>query len=548
MKLKQLIKEYWAVLMVFVICAGVILLFCIRKEGMFIDEIYTYGLSNSTYAPYLSDLKDSGLRDTLFTREDVEQYLTAAGNDRFAFSSVYYNQSRDVHPPLYYWLFHLVSSLFPGQFTKWIGLGINAILFLLCIFVFYKLLFRLFENRDTAAAGAAVLGMSVLALSMVMMIRMYTLLTFFTLLLMDVTLRILQEPDEPGLYVMLGLTIFCGFLTQYYFAFYAFFLCLSCGIYFACKKQWNSLLRFFLSAGIGLVLMILVFPASIRHLFIGNGQVVGGSSVLQTLKDTKAYGDRIETLWKAGIRLKGMKWILLGAGIGCMLLSPGLLKCIKVKKIPWFGLLPAFPVVPAFLLTAIISPVTEQRYIYNLIPGAALFVCFILALLPMSFQEMLPIKIRGSVGEELLRYLFGKLLVCAAVFAALWSAKTMPPDNLFSDQPIFNELCSAHSADPCVYITDGFFAPVTQDLGQLRLFNNFFTTNNIKSSKLRDYIGDSKEIVLYIDVDGYWSSGYDADTVIRQISEALAFTDCRLLYRYSVNGMDGLSETYVLSR
>jgi len=548
MKLKQLIKEYWAVLTVFVLCAGVVLLFCTRKEGMFIDEIYTYGLSNSDHAPYLSDLKESGLRDTLFTHEDIDQYLTVGENDRFAFSSVYYNQSRDVHPPLYYWLFNLVSSFFPHRFSKWIGLGINTVLFMLCLIVFYRLVFRLFENRDTATAGVAVFGMCVLALSMVMMIRMYTLLTLFTLLLMDVAQRILKEPDEPGLYVALGITVFCGFLTQYYFAFYAFFLCISCGICFACRGQWKVLLRFFISAGAGLILMIIVFPASIRHLFIGNGQVVGGSSVLQTLKETAAYGDRIETFWKAKIRLKGMKWILAGAGIGCVLLSPGLVKSIREKNVSWTALLLAAPAVPAFLLVAVVSPVTEQRYIYNLIPGAALFVCFVFSLLPVSFRALLPQRIHGSNGEALLCYLFGKLLVCGTLFAALWSAKSMPPDNLFTEQPIFNELCSAHAADPCVYITDGFFAPVTQDLGQLRQFRNFFTTDNVESVKLREYIGDADEVVLYIDVDGYWSSGYDADTVIRQFSEANGFTGSRLLYQYSVNGMTALSETYILSR
>ena len=31
-----------------------------KKSGMFIDEIYTYGLSNSHYAPFLSYVKSSG--------------------------------------------------------------------------------------------------------------------------------------------------------------------------------------------------------------------------------------------------------------------------------------------------------------------------------------------------------------------------------------------------------------------------------------------------------------------------------------------------------
>ena len=107
------LKKYIAVLMAFLMTLGVCLLFGIRKTGMFIDEIYSYGLSNSRYAPFLSDLKGGELTDKIFTPEDIDAYLTVGNGDQFAFGSVYYNQTKDVHPPLYYWIFNAVSSVFP---------------------------------------------------------------------------------------------------------------------------------------------------------------------------------------------------------------------------------------------------------------------------------------------------------------------------------------------------------------------------------------------------------------------------------------------------
>ena len=541
MKLKEFIKKYWAVLSVFIMCAGVIFLFCTRKTGMFIDEIYTYGLSNSRFAPYLTDIKDGSMTDKIFTRDEVTEYLSVGENDRFAFSSVYYNQSRDVHPPLYYWLFNFVSSLFPGCFSKWIGIGINAVLFMLCLFIFYRLVMFLFGNVDTAAAGTAVMGICVLSLSMVMMIRMYTLLTLFTLLLMLITAHLIRTPDKRCLYLLLILTVFSGFMTQYYFAFYAFFLCLAYDIYALAKKHLKSALWFSVSALLGIALMIAVFPASLRQIFIGNGQVVGGSSVLEMIRNTSTYSERIDEFSKAFEKLKGMKWVLYGTTVISLLCCAGLRRAIKSKKICADSLLLIIPVIPAFLTVAIISPVTELRYVYNLIPAAALAVCFITDTSVKSVKEL-------SARKPRISYLAGKLIVCLAAAAALWSAKSMPPDNLFTTHSGYDNLCGEHASSPCVYLTNNKFASVTQDLLQLVHFDSFFVTDRTNSGKMLDYIFDAEEVILYIDTDKYWSSGYDANEMLKSFSENTGLNKYEVFYDYRNDGMLGLSSVYLMSK
>ena len=52
--MKDTIKRGWALLLALVMVSSVCFLFSARKEGMFIDEIYTYGLSNSSYSPFHS--------------------------------------------------------------------------------------------------------------------------------------------------------------------------------------------------------------------------------------------------------------------------------------------------------------------------------------------------------------------------------------------------------------------------------------------------------------------------------------------------------------
>ena len=79
--LNEAVKKYWALAFVFVSIIGVCLLFCLRKQGLFIDEIYTYGLSNSFNAPYLTDIKGGNLIDKTITQAEVEAYLSAGEDD-----------------------------------------------------------------------------------------------------------------------------------------------------------------------------------------------------------------------------------------------------------------------------------------------------------------------------------------------------------------------------------------------------------------------------------------------------------------------------------
>ena len=46
--MKTALRKYLSLVLVLILVTSVCLLFSARKEGMFIDEIYTYGLSNNS--------------------------------------------------------------------------------------------------------------------------------------------------------------------------------------------------------------------------------------------------------------------------------------------------------------------------------------------------------------------------------------------------------------------------------------------------------------------------------------------------------------------
>lgn len=79
---------------VYLIIVLIILVYCIicmfyahKKSGFFLDEIYSYGLSNSHYAPFLRDVKNGNITDKILLRNELLNYVVA-GENRFDFKSV----------------------------------------------------------------------------------------------------------------------------------------------------------------------------------------------------------------------------------------------------------------------------------------------------------------------------------------------------------------------------------------------------------------------------------------------------------------------------
>ena len=534
--MKKAIQRYGALALALLVILAVCLLFASRKNGMFIDEIYTYGLSNSHYAPFLTDVAGGSLRDAVLTRQDLLDYVTVGDGEILDLGSVYYNQVQDVHPPLYYWLFHLASCLTPGVFSKWTGLVLDIGLYLLTLLALFRLVLRLFGSRENAVAAVILYGLSGLGLATMLMIRMYVLITLLTVLLALWITRLMQQESWVW-YPLIGLTVFLGLLTQYYFVFYAFFVCAAYVFWAAAKKRWKPLLAFALSAFAGVGLLLLVFPACIAHLTAD--KLVSGGNALEQLSAFSQYKQRLVFFFQESRH--GMKAAVLAAlalAVLLLVFSRRLRSAGKAKRLPWDALVILLPAFVAFVVVALISPVTEQRYIYNLAPLFAASVSFLLALLERSLED-LP---RQGLWKN------GALLVLLAL--ALLIARAEPPLYLYPVEPRYEDsyarydaLVAEHAQDPCLYLT-GFIAPPTQDLGELLAFEDVFVTDDPDSSALDDYLADrpSEECVVFIDVSKAWASGFDPAEMLPSLVDTTEYTDWELLYE------NGLSVTYLLRK
>ena len=454
--------------------------------------------------------------------------MSVTGDEGFDFASVYYNQVNDVHPPLYYWLFNIASSLAHDSFSKWTGLALDYVIDMLCLVMLWLLVRKLGGSTENAAAAAVLYGLSLMGLSTMLMIRMYVLLALLTLCLAYLVACMMAD-FKPRHALLCALCLLAGLMTQYYFVFYAFFLCGCYVFYCIFKKDWRALKWFVPCAFAGALSLLLFFPAALDHLF--SGKLVSGDNAVENLKNVSQYVSRLKTfVFGTHHGMKGPIYVGVAAAAALVLLCRKALAALKEKRFNLNWLVIVIPAFVTFVLVAIISPVDELRYVYNIAPIFVLAVSFLLYLIEESIGE----KHKSFIKKN-------TVLACIAIFA-LWQARCAPPDYLYPEYAEYNAALSTHSTAPCVYLSENHFEPITQDLLQLMNFEEFYVTDEKSLDKALDYIGQAQEAVVYIDISEFWSSGYDDEAIIESFAETSDFDTAEVLYQ------NGLSTTYLLSK
>ena len=220
--------------MAVVICMIAAVVCCSNKQAMHEDEFYSYYSSNRTYGL---------IAEGTVSRDTVMDELTVRSGEGFNFSLVKEVQSWDVHPPVYYFILHFVSSMTQGVFSKWQGLIINLICLLVALLLMKKLGDMLMPDYPIAVDIASLAwGISAATLTGVVFIRMYMLLTVWILAVTILhvsphTRIVLNDSDSDSaemsgsdrrmrlwFWPVLGVLTFLGFMTHYYFFIWLFFL------------------------------------------------------------------------------------------------------------------------------------------------------------------------------------------------------------------------------------------------------------------------------------------------------------------------------------
>lgn len=270
---KRIKRKYLAIfLVVWAVQMAAAFYFCVQKQGFHEDEYYTFYSTARTNGFYVED-------GQWMERDTYRNEFVVLPGQGFQYGLVRLVQSWDVHPPLYYWVFHTVASLVPGVFSKWIGLSINLVLRGLNLVLLAYLAYRVSGRNERLALLAALFyGFSPAAMSGVVFIRMYEMLTTFVLLCALLHVRAAaclaagRWEKLPMLRCLAPMAVvtYLGFLTQYYYFIFLFFLAAAFAVWMLWRerKLWNCL-RYGVGQGIALAFAYLTYPSCLGQMFRG---------------------------------------------------------------------------------------------------------------------------------------------------------------------------------------------------------------------------------------------------------------------------------------
>lgn len=272
-----------------VLILSVSVLFGSKKHGFYIDEYYLYTVSNGTQFGIAID--QGKWNDTT----DYTRQLVSEEDENFRFEQVYNTESNGVHPPLYYYMLHFMSSIFTGKFSKWIGILLNILILIPMLILVHKMVLILSGGNQTVSLLTLLLfGLSPATLSMVVLVRMYLLLGLWAILYAYLHVRDLERNklSIKSFLLPVFITGFLGFLTQYFFVVIMFFITFIYAFYLAvfCRRIKDAII-YGLTALASLICTYPVWPFSYFHIFKG----YRGKGAVSQLKDYSHIVNRIVT-------------------------------------------------------------------------------------------------------------------------------------------------------------------------------------------------------------------------------------------------------------
>ena len=509
-----------------------------KKQGYHEDEMFSYGSSNykydNVYRNYgyaqgnmdilyrevigshdinklITFLKDKpnnnypefSKNEVLFkevptwkSNKDAHDYLTIGKGDVFNYRSVYINQAFDVHPPLFYFCMHLVSSIFYGKFTKYIGFTLNMIFFLGTLYFLDKICKRLGKSKISAPT-ILLYGLSIGAISTVSFHRMYMMLTFFSIWYFYLTVDLIKndytiKKKWPWILCILG-----GFLTQYYFCIYIVLVFILNAIYLLFKKEYQKVGKYLLVHVIPAVIGIIFYPVSIYQIFFsyrGLGAEDNGRSLLTNLK---YYNNALLKMFSLE-KIFTLVVCFLFMGMGYFF---GKNKTLKNKKL----LLNLFiPMILFIVVVAKIAPFLGEnytsRYIMLLFP---LFALLLVYLFNIFYDN---------------KY-FTTISILIILGISLVGIKTSNPVYLYTDYAKSIELAKDNKTMPFIYVYDNYFTHLSS-MPEFNIYEKHLILNNniydYSLLKNDEVLKNNDSIIVCV------KNWLDKDSVIKKI---LANTD-----------------------
>ena len=526
--------------------------FAFQKQGTHSDEVWSYGLSNSYYKPFfhLNDgIPLENDMDTLVQNidnfrewvdgEQLKNYVTVQKGERFAYGSVYHNQTLDHHPPLFYFAVHTVCSFFPDTFSYYQIYFINAVSMIVIQIFLFKTGELLFGNKFAALVPCAFYGACIGSLMTIIFLRQYCFITMLTMLYIYFNTRLFKNYQKTGSVQLkkdlppLAVSAFLLFFTNYTVAaFCGMFTACMC-IYLLCRKQIKAMFVYGAATALSLGLSIAFYPYAIAQ-SVSARKADEFKTKLYWLRFRKFLNHTLEKSmgWHVSVYQTSTDDIILGGLVALIILLLPL--CFLFRKEEWFRkfvknvlqslknfvkwlgracYVPLFIIISVVMMDIFLAYIADPikmgdfsaRYVFMLMPlcclAAVCIVCRVLSVIPKVKRANIAIALVLALG------------------AAVYRDLTVDNDFLFRSQ--IDKTADLHTLTKdknVLVITHGKYNDADEDAlncswlntcytAYLRDCNKFFMTTSIIADKDIDAINAEKVDYIIAPVRNFDGTG-----------------------------------------
>lgn len=521
--MQKYLKENKFIILTIIVLCGLMFFFINQKQGFHEDEIFSYGSSNYKYdnvfrwfgyaeanqdilynqvlqgnfikridnlVKFIKDPNQFQKNEilaqeipTFRTKDDALDYLAIQQEDIFNYFSVYYNQSRDVHPPLFYFLVHFTSTLFYNQFSKYIIFALNLLFFIGTLITIKKIMDKL-NHKELTIPTMILYGASMGAISTVMFQRMYMMLTFFSLLYLYYIIKFIKDDFKIKDKFFFVLTIICGFLTQYYFCIYIVLIFLILAIYLLVNKQFKKCWNFFKPHILAAIIGILFYPFCIEDIFFSYRGIGSTDNKTNTfLENLQYYGEQIINLFS----LQNIFIILIAILIIVLIYKIIKKQLPKIQRQDKLNL--TVIILPIIIFIVIVSKIAPflgenytSRYIMLLFPIIAIASFYIISFIFNNKKTLFIITLVVSL--------------CLSINGLINST----PVYLYKDYGKVMELAQENADKYFVYVFDNYFTHLNSMPEFATYKESLILNKNIHDFKLLDNekLNNENEFILCI--------------------------------------------------
>ena len=484
------------------------------KRGIFIDEIYSYMLSNIDDGKMVADAPQ--VWGQWIDAEVLKEFLTVQEGEGFAYGAVYEINSLDCHPPLYYWFMNTLCSFFPNQFNLWLGIGLNIFFYIFAAIGIYLCGRQLFHDEKLAFLPLILYGFSSMAVNSVMYIRMYMLLTVCLVWYLYVQMVLRQKGITKKTVLLNMASVFFGVFTHYYFALFAFWTTLYKCVEMLRKKKIKEMLWYGGSALCGVLLVLLVYPAMFTQI-TGSETNNVGNQVSENMFNMEIGLDKLSLMTETIFSCLGVFQYfipMVAAFFAVYLLVVFLRKRAKTEllskeyfsELLW---LLTVSILTYFSITFVGGEYVYMRYYLFLMPAIFLILTILLKYLVEAVK----------LGK--------RSLIILITFLSLWSGifnvVNLDSPYRYEERAEFTDFIRENASDyKGILISRQENVPMLQIYPALMEYREVYVApveTVLENHVLSELLEEERGGVVMINKDLIWSEGYDAEAVMDALKE-----------------------------